>query len=101
MTSQPTNGWRDPAFILTCAQDGCSRITRALVQIDGWTCWEHSPSAGWPAANEPCSDDFDCGRSCYEEGGEFVYETTRDNGWGGDEDVQAYCRCEHHEGAKR
>ena len=100
MTGQPTNGWRDPATILTCAEPGCSRITRALVQIDGWQCWEHAPSAGWPAANEPCSDDFDCGRSCYEDDGDFVYETTRDNGWGGDEDVQAYCSCEHH-GAKR
>lgn len=84
-------------LILTCVEPGCSRITRALVQIDGWTCWEHTPSAGWPEPDQPCSDDFDCGRSCYEDAGDFVYETTRDNGWGGDEDVQAYCRCEHHE----
>lgn len=86
-------------LILTCVEPGCSRITRSRIQFD-YTCWEHSGPPEWPAADQPCDPDLDCGRSCYEESGEFVYETTRDNGWGGDEDVQAYCRCEHHEEPK-
>lgn len=81
---------------LTCGEPGCDRTTPGLVGI-AWTCPAHSGPPVWPAPDEPCSDEADCGTTCYQDGGSFVYETTRDNGWGGDEDVQAYCRCEHHE----
>lgn len=98
MTSQPTNGWRDPATILTCAEPGCSRITRALVQIDGWQCWEHAPSAGWPAPGEACDPDLDCGRSCEDDGyGGFAYEGQRGGNGYAVEDVYFTCQCEHHE----
>lgn len=80
------------ATILTCAQPGCAHIARALIDIEGWLCWEHAPLAGWPEPDEPCSDDHDCGRSCYQDTGSFVYETTTIDG----ADVQCYCQCDHH-----
>lgn len=89
------------AVILNCSQPGCTRIVRAFIEVKGYLCWEHAPSAGWPRSDEPCSDDFDCGTTCFRDGDEFVYEGTRVNGFGADEDCQFYCKCEHHEGAKR
>lgn len=53
-------------------------------------------SDGWPAPDQPCSDDAECGTTCYEDDGAFVYETTRGGNGYAVEDVQAYCWCEHH-----
>ena len=79
---------------LHCQQPGCDRTNPGVAGID-WTCPAHSPAPVWPAAHEPCSDD--CDGTCYQEDdGTWVFETTRENGWGGDEDVQALCPCEHH-----
>jgi len=86
-------------MILTCVEPGCSRITRSRVQFD-YTCWEHSGPAEFPALDAPCDPDLDCGTSCYRDGDSFVRDGTRPNAWGGgDEDVQYFCSCEHHEEA--
>lgn len=45
--------------------------------------------------DEPCGED--CDSPCYRDRDVFVHETTLINGWGAEEDVQALCRCEHHE----
>lgn len=83
---------------LHCQQPGCERTNPGVAGIE-WTCPGHSGPAVWPAAHEPCGDDADCGRTCYQEGnGTWVYETSR-SGWGGDEDVQAFCPCDHHKTA--
>lgn len=50
----------------------------------------------WPEPDQPCSDDADCGTTCYEDSGAWVYETTRGGNGYAVEDVQAYCWCEHH-----
>lgn len=96
MTSQPMNGWRDPAIILTCVEPSCSRITRALVRID-YLCWEHAGPPEYPAPDAPCDPDLDCGRSCEDDGyGGFAYEGQRGGNGYAVEDVQFECWCEHH-----
>ena len=80
---------------LACQQPGCDRTTPGLEGLQ-WTCPEHSGTPLWPLGDQPCDDvEADCDRSCYQEGDAFVYETTRSTDWG-DEDVQAFCPCEHH-----
>lgn len=97
MTSQPMNGWRDPAIILTCVEPSCSRITRALVRID-YLCWEHAGPPEYPAPDAPCDPDLDCGRSCEDDGyGGFAYEGQRGGNGYAVEDVYFTCSCEHHE----
>lgn len=96
MTSQPMNGWRDPAIILTCVEPSCSRITRALVRID-YLCWEHAGPPEYPAPDAPCDPDLDCGRSCEDDGyGGFAHEGQRGGNGYAVEDVQFECWCEHH-----
>lgn len=85
---------------LTCAEPGCDRTTPGALGIT-WTCPPHSGPPVWPAPHEPCSDDTDCGTTCYQDDGIWVYETTRGGHGYAVEDVQAYCRCEHHEVATR
>lgn len=57
---------------------------------------ELEPSPGWPAPDQPCTDEAECGTTCYEDSGQFVYETTRGGNGYAVEDVQALCWCEHH-----
>jgi len=80
---------------LECTEPGCTATTPGAAGIE-WTCPAHVGPPLWPAADEPCSDDFDCGRSCYLDGDAWVYETTRGGNGYAVEDVQAYCWCEHH-----
>ena len=50
-----------------------------------------------PRPDQPCAGrDSDCGHSCHLDDGSWTYETTMSIG-GIDNDVQAYCLCEHHE----
>ncbi len=47
--------------------------------------------------DEPCAGrDSPCGRSCYLDNDAWTYETTMSIG-GIENDVEAYCMCEHHQ----
>jgi hypothetical protein len=49
--------------------------------------------------DQPCAGRYSaCGHTCWLEDGSWTFETTIPVG-GIDSDVQAYCRCEHHDGA--
>lgn len=63
-----------------------------------WTCPPHSITC-WPDSDRPCSDDADCGRSCYlDDANGWVYEGQRGGSGYAVEDVQFMCQCEHHHG---
>ncbi len=50
-----------------------------------------------PLADEPCAGrDSACGHTCHLDNGSWTYETTMSMG-GIENDVQAYCLCEHHD----
>jgi hypothetical protein len=61
--------------------------------VAGLGCAECDPPPPGPA--EPCDLD-ECGHSCYLEDAGWVYEGSRINGFGAEEDCQFYCMCEHH-----
>jgi len=49
-----------------------------------------------PTDDQPCSEGW-CSRTCWlEEGTGFVYETTLGGNGEPEQDVQAYCPCDHH-----
>jgi|GEM_PF-4807078 len=54
------------------------------------------PAWRWPAKDDPCSDGFECERSCYQSRGRWVHDAVVGVGGFSAFDVQAYCYCEHH-----
>lgn len=90
------------AWTVACS-GGCDATVPALVEGLVWTCptCSEAVSVGWPAPDEPCDADSECGTSCYrDDDNGFVYEGVRGGNGYALEDVQFVCSCEHH-GAKR
>jgi hypothetical protein len=53
-----------------------------------------------PLPDEPCAGRYSaCGQTCFLADGSWTFETTMSIG-GIDNDVQAYCQCEHHDGVE-